>query len=65
MSDETKPLLDPQSAREALAAEAKARIDACAAEINSVLEKNRCVLDISVVVSARGCQPQLNILPKE
>jgi hypothetical protein len=62
MSEENA--MDTQTAKAVLQQEIKDRIEKCTKEVNEVLERHRCVLDASVVVSQRGNQVQIQILPK-
>ena len=56
--------LDTKAAREVLQQEAKARIEAASSEIAAVLEKYSLMLDASIVVTARGNVPQIQLIPK-
>jgi len=41
------------------------RIKRCEAKINQALEEERCSLDVTVLITARGNVPQLNIFAQD
>ena len=63
MSD-AKPEIDGTQALEILRKEEQTRIDKCNREILRVLNKYGCTLDVSMIVTQRGCQPRVQIVPK-
>ncbi len=61
----TESVLTPAAARELLQAEQKGRVDACQAELQAVLDKYRCRLDISVILRAGQVIPQVQVVANE
>lgn len=51
-------------ARQLLAKEVQARIARCRMKVNKVLEDEDCLLDCSMIVTARGNFPRIEIRPK-
>lgn len=54
---------DVKMARETLQKEASERIQKCASELKELLARNKCTLEVSMLVTARGNIPQINIMP--
>lgn len=62
---EEKSIISEEKAKELQAmldAERKERAQACAKEIEEVLKKHKCSIDIAVIVTSRGNIPQMNIV---
>jgi hypothetical protein len=57
--------VSPEAAREALIKDQQERIQAAREEINAVLEKYGCDLDIFVTLRRGSVEPGLAIVPKE
>jgi hypothetical protein len=58
------PQVSVDDARKMLLQEQNAKIEACAREVDAVLRKHGCSLDVSMTVSARGSQPNIRIIPQ-
>ena len=56
--------LSTLEAREVLAQEQQQRVDACRAELEQLLDRHRCRLDVAVVLRANSVTPQLQIVPE-
>lgn len=56
--------IDAAAAKAIIQQEAKERIEICTQEINEILTKNKCQLDVSMNLSNRGIVPQIQIIPK-
>ena len=54
-----------EEAKALLEQEKQARVKRCEGKINQALQEERCTLDVSVVISARGNQPQLAIVAQD
>lgn len=66
MSEEAKSSeVAVQEAQQLLQEQNKKKIDACMNEINQVLEKHGCMIDVAMVVTAQGNRPIVNIIPKQ
>ena len=60
--DKQDTKLDPKAAREALEKERQERQAICIKEVQEVLKKYGCVIDGSIMVSARGNEPLVRII---
>ena len=59
---ETMTALD---ARRLLAQEQQSRVDACRAELEALLEKHQCRLDVTVLLRANSVTPQIQFVVVE
>lgn len=59
-----KKELTPAQARKLLLKEVQLRIARCQMRVNKVLEEENCILDCSIMVTARGNFPRIEIRPK-
>jgi hypothetical protein len=57
--------LDTAQARALIEQEKQDRVKRCEAKINQALQEERCGLDVSVIISAKGNFPQLNIFAQD
>lgn len=51
-------------AQEILQKDIQERIERCNFKIQKVLDEESCTLDIQMVLSVRGIEPRVNIIPK-
>jgi hypothetical protein len=58
---ESKPTAD--EARQILLQEQEATTRACMQEVDNVLRKHGCALDVSMTVTTRGVTPRITIIP--
>lgn len=62
-----EPAADPQptaeQARQILLQEQEAKTQACMQEVDAVLRKHGCSLDVSMIVTTRGVTPSVRIIP--
>jgi len=49
-------------AEKALEDDRKKRVETCKAELEKILEKTRCTIDVAVVLRKGTVEPQINIL---
>lgn len=56
--------LTPTEARAILETEAKTRVTECQAEVQKVLDKYKCVIDVSVLLRAGQVIPQVQIVAR-
>lgn len=61
---QTNGHLNPAEARAILETEAKERVTECQAEIEKVLDKYRCSLDVVVILKADRVIPQVQIVAR-
>lgn len=61
---EQRPTVSADEARKVLEQEQSARMQACSQEIEAVLAKHGCSLDASMVVTTRGVQPSIQVIPR-
>ena len=54
--------LDADAAREVLLAERDERVEACRAELDALMKRHNCQLDVAVVLRANSVQPQIQIV---
>jgi hypothetical protein len=52
-----------EDARRILLQEQTAKTEACMREVDEVLRKHGCSLDVSMVVTTRGVNPRVSIIP--
>lgn len=57
------PTVTPDDARRVLLEEQQTKTAACQTDIDSVLRKHGCSLDVQMLVTTRGVQPSVIILP--
>lgn len=57
--------MDTAQAKALIEQEKQAQVKRCEAKINQALKEERCGLDITVLVTARGNVPQLKIFTLE
>jgi hypothetical protein len=60
----TNGTLTPTEARAILETEAKARVMECQAEVQKVLDKYQCVIDVAVLLKANQVIPQVQIVAR-
>lgn len=53
-----------EEARRLLLAQQTAKTEACVKEIDAVLRKHGCSLDVSMLVTTRGVQPNVRVIPR-
>ena len=53
-----------EEARRMLLAEQNAKTEACVREVDAVLRKHGCALDVSMLVTTRGVQPNIRVIPR-
>lgn len=53
-----------QEASQLLEKERKTLIKLCTEEINSILEKHGCIIEVAMLISATGTMPIVNIVPQ-
>lgn len=58
---ETKPTAE--EARQILLQEQEVKTKTCMQEVDAVLRKHGCALDVSMVVTTRGVTPRVSIIP--
>lgn len=58
---DAKPTAD--EARQILLQEQEATTRACMQEVDNVLRKHGCSLDVSMIVTTRGVTPRVSIIP--
>ena len=58
------PEVTVEEARRMLLAEQTAKTEACVREVDAVLRKHGCALDVSMLVTTRGVQPNIRVIPK-
>lgn len=56
---------DPQKARQIIMQERAVRIQSCQREINAILEKHKCRLDVFVILRAGQVIPQVEVVTIE
>lgn len=56
--------LTPTEAKAILQQEAQTRVEACQAEVQKVLDKYNCTLDVMVILKAGQVIPQVQIVSK-
>lgn len=61
---QTNGHLNPAEARAILETEAKERVAECQAEIEKVLDKYQCAIDVVVILKADRVIPQVQIVAK-
>jgi hypothetical protein len=44
--------------------EKAARVERCKQKINDALAAEQCIIDVKMIISVRGAEPVINILPK-
>jgi hypothetical protein len=65
-SPKSKPeTLDAVQARVLIEQEKQDRVKRCEAKINQALQEERCGLDVTVLITAKGNIPQLNIFAQD
>ncbi len=57
--------LDTAKAKALIEQEKQDRVKRCEAKINQALQEEGCSLDVTVLITARGNLPQLNIFAQE
>jgi hypothetical protein len=58
------PAVSLEDARRVLLAEQNAKMEACMREVDAVLRKHGCALDVSMNVTMRGVTPQVRVIPQ-
>lgn len=62
--DATQPIT-PETAREAIEQERRERIQRCSTELEEVLQRHRCQLDVSVLLRDGQVIPQVNVIAED
>jgi hypothetical protein len=57
--------MDAGEAKALLEQEKQDRVKRCEAKINQALQEERCGLDVTVLITAKGNIPQLNIFAQD
>ena len=65
MGKKKKEEISTEKARQVLVKENQDKIENCRKEIQAVLDRNGCILDASILVTARGNVPQINIAVRQ
>jgi len=60
----TVPEVSIEDARRMLIQEQNAKTEACMREVDAVLRKHGCALDVSMNVTMRGVTPQVRVIPQ-
>jgi hypothetical protein len=50
-------------ARQILLQEQNAKANACMQEVDAVLRRHQCALDVQMTVTTRGCTPSIRVIP--
>lgn len=62
MADEPKTMTAEEAER-VLRSALDERIKTCQEEVDAVLKKHNCAVDISMLLTAQGCTPRLRVVP--
>lgn len=63
-AEPTVPEVSIEDARRMLLQEQSAKTEACIREVDAVLKKHGCALDVSMTVTTRGVTPNIRIIPQ-
>jgi len=58
------PIIGEEQAKKVLAEENKKKVDACTKEVQGVLDKHGCMINVGMVVTVAGNRPVIEIIPK-
>lgn len=64
VKEQTNGNLNPAEARAILESDTQKRVEACQAEVQKVLDKYQCALDVMVILKANQVIPQVQIVSK-
>jgi len=59
------PEVTVEEARRMLLQQQNARTEACVREVDAVLKKHGCALDVSMIVTTRGVRPNIQVIPRD
>ncbi len=56
--------ISTEEAEQVLKEETEKRAEVCRKEVQEILDKNNCVIDIAMILTVKGNIPKIQIVPK-